>query len=110
MITDALSPGRRGFTRTLWCLVPRRNRAPQSSDRARCCTGVRPERDRDEWTSDQPYDPPDVKFDIEYMTNVTVFKLGNELAGVEVPDLDGLVITCAHEPANDWVERESTNE
>ena len=44
------------------------------------------------------------------MADVTVFKLGNKLAGVEIPDLDGLVVTCANESATDWIERESTNE
>jgi hypothetical protein len=44
------------------------------------------------------------------MTDVIVFKLGDELAGVEVPDFDGLVVTCADESASDWVEREGTNE
>jgi len=44
------------------------------------------------------------------MADVTVFKLGNELAGVKVPDFDGLVVTCADESATDWIERESTNE
>lgn len=29
------------------------------------------------------------------MADVTVFKLCDELAGVEIPDLDGFVVTCA---------------
>ena len=62
------------------------------------------------WVSNQPDDSPSIKLDIEYMTDVTVFKLGNEPACVEVPDLDGLVVTCTDESANDWVEREGTNE
>lgn len=44
------------------------------------------------------------------MADMTVFKLGNEPAGVKIPDLDGLVVTCANESATNWVERESTNE
>jgi len=44
------------------------------------------------------------------MADVTVFKLGNELAGVKIPDLNGLVVTCANESATDWIEGESTNE
>lgn len=71
---------------------------------------MRPDHEHNGWISDKPDDPPDVKLDIEYMTNVTVFKLGDDLAGVEVPDLDGLVVTCADESADDRVEREGTNE
>lgn len=59
---------------------------------------------------DKPNDPPDIEFYIEYMTDVAVFKLGDEPASIEVPDLHGLVVTCADEPASDWIERESTNE
>lgn len=44
------------------------------------------------------------------MTDMTIFKLGYELAGIEVPDLDRFVVTCTDEPASSWVERESTNE
>lgn len=44
------------------------------------------------------------------MAYVTVFKLGYELAGIEVPDLDRFVVTCADESPSDWVERESANE
>lgn len=44
------------------------------------------------------------------MANVTVFELRDELAGVEVPDLDRFVITCADESPSDRVERKSANE
>lgn len=44
------------------------------------------------------------------MADMTVLKLGNEPAGVEVPDFDGFVVTCTNESASDWVERESTDE
>jgi len=43
------------------------------------------------------------------MADVTVLEFGDEPACVEVPDLHGLVVTCADEPTSDWVERESTN-
>ena len=71
---------------------------------------MRSEGERCEWGNDRPDDPPSVKLDIEDMTDVTIFKLGNELAGVKIPDLDGLVVACANESATDWIERESTNE
>lgn len=59
---------------------------------------------------DSPDDPPEVKLDVEYMTDVTVFKLGDELAGIEIPNLDGFVVACTDQSASDRVERESTNE
>ena len=43
------------------------------------------------------------------MTGMTIFKLGYELAGVKVPDLDRFVVTRADESATVWVERESAN-
>lgn len=54
-------------------------------------------------------DPPNIKFDIKYMTDVTVLELSNELAGVEVPNFDRFVVTCADESASDRIERESPN-
>jgi len=44
------------------------------------------------------------------MADMAVFELGDEPASVKIPDLNGLVVTCANESAADWVERESTNE
>jgi hypothetical protein len=43
------------------------------------------------------------------MTDVTVFKFIDELAGVEVPDLHRFIVTCTDESASDRVERESTD-
>ena len=95
MVLEIQSPRKRAFTRTWRCPAPRRNRAPRSSDRAKCCARVRPEHERYERRNDQPNNPSNVKFDIKYMADVTVFKLCDELAGVEIPDLDGFVVTCA---------------
>ena len=44
------------------------------------------------------------------MAGVTVLEFGDEPARVQVPDLHGLVVTCADEPTSGWIERESTNE
>jgi hypothetical protein len=62
------------------------------------------------WVGDQPNNPSNIKLDVEDMTDVIVLNLSDELASVEVPDLDGLVVACADESATNWVERESTNE
>jgi len=44
------------------------------------------------------------------MTDMAVFELGDEPAGVKVPDLNALVVTCADESTCDWVKREGTDE
>lgn len=43
------------------------------------------------------------------MTDVTVFELGDELACVEVPDLNGFIVTCTDKSVGDRIEGESTN-
>lgn len=71
---------------------------------------MRSENDEHELVGNQPNNPPGIKLDVEDMTDVIVLNLCDELAGVEIPDFDGLVVACADESATDWVERESTNE
>jgi hypothetical protein len=105
-----LSLRKRAFKGTWQYPALRKNRAPRSSDRAKCYVRVRSWHGRNMWVNGEPNDPPDVKLDVEYVTDVTVFELGDELAGIEVPNLDRLVVTCADESTTDWVKREGANE
>lgn len=41
--------------------------------------------------------PSDVKFDIEYMADMTALEFSDHLAGIEVPQFDGGVVARANE-------------
>lgn len=59
---------------------------------------------------DAPDDPTVVELDVEDVAHMTSTELAHEFPRVQIPHLDRLVVTPAHEPPAAWVEGKSANE
>ena len=90
---------------------PRRNRARQSSCRAKCyMTKHTSASHLTEKSRHTPNDPTVVELDVEDVARVAPAELAHHLARVQVPDLDRLVVAPAHEPPAPRVERQRAHE